>query len=76
MSGTRASLKPEWRRLFEEFPDRFVIGSDVNTGRWEGYDSVFDTFRTVVLGSLRQDVAEKVAYKNAWKLMTGEDWRE
>ena len=76
MSGTRVSLKPEWRRLFEESPDRFVIGSDVNTGRWEGYDSVFDTFRTVVLGSLRQDVAEKVAYKNAWKLVTGEDWRE
>jgi predicted TIM-barrel fold metal-dependent hydrolase len=76
ISGTHVSLNPEWKELLEEFPDRFLIGSDVNSGRWEEYDSTFDTFRTAVLGNLGQDVAQKIAYKNAWKLMTGEDWRE
>ncbi len=75
ISKPQASLKLEWKALFEEFPDRFLIGSDVNTGRWGEYDRVFDTFRKVVLSAVRQDVAEKMAYKNAWKLMTGEDWR-
>lgn len=71
-----SALKPEWKELLEEFPDRFMIGSDWGEGKsWEKYDSVFNTFRTVVLGNLRQDVAQKIAYKNAWRLMTGEDWR-
>ncbi len=26
--GATGSIKPEWRKLFEDFPDRFVIGTD------------------------------------------------
>jgi predicted TIM-barrel fold metal-dependent hydrolase len=70
------NLNSEWKKLFEEFPDRFVIGSDVNTGRFENYDRVIDTFRTIVLKNLSKDVAEKIAFKNAWKLMTGADWKD
>jgi len=67
-------LEPEWKTLFEAFPDRFVIGSDANTGRFNEYDRVMDTFRSIVFKTLRKDVAEKIAFKNAWKLMTGKDW--
>jgi hypothetical protein len=62
--------------VFEEFPDRFAIGSDINTGRFDNYDRVMETFRTIVLHEVRKDVAEKIAFKNAWKLMSGEDWRD
>jgi predicted TIM-barrel fold metal-dependent hydrolase len=75
-SLTVFSLDNEWKKLFEEFPDRFVIGSDINTGRFDTYDRVIDTFRSVVLKDLRKDVAEKIAFKNAWKLMTGADWKD
>ena len=41
--GASGTLKPEWLKLFEEFPDRFVMGSDqhypmphVTVQRWQG----------------------------------------
>jgi Amidohydrolase len=71
-----ASLNSEWKKVIEEFPNRFVLGSDINTKRFDNYDRVFETYRTVILQSVRRDVAEKIAYKNAWKLMTGEEWKE
>ncbi|MFZ3058186.1 MAG: amidohydrolase family protein [Candidatus Methanoperedens sp.] len=71
-----ASLNPEWKKLIEDFPDRFVLGSDVNSGRFGEYDRVMNTYRTIILQGVREDVAEKIAYKNAWKLMTGEDWKD
>jgi hypothetical protein len=40
------------------------------------YDRVFETHRTVILRRARKDVSEKIAYKNAWELMTGEDWKD
>jgi predicted TIM-barrel fold metal-dependent hydrolase len=70
------SLDPEWKKLFEEFPDRFVIGSDINTGRFDQYDRVMETFRGIVLVSLKKEVAEGIAFKNAWRLMTGINWQE
>jgi hypothetical protein len=69
------TLDPEWKKVIEEFPDRFVLGSDVAPLRFEGwYDRVFDDYRNIILQGVRKDVAEMIAYKNAWKLMTGEDW--
>ena len=70
------SLDPDWKKLLEEFPDRFVIGSDINTGRFDQYDRVMETFRDVVLVSLKKEVAEGIAFKNAWRLMTGITWQE
>jgi predicted TIM-barrel fold metal-dependent hydrolase len=70
------SLKPEWKKVIEEFPNRFVLGSDINTGRFDNYDRVMDTYRNVILKGVRKDVAEKIAFKNAWKLMTREDWKD
>ncbi len=69
------TLDPEWKKVIEEFPDRFVLGSDVAPLRFEEwYDRVFDDYRQIILQGVRKDVAKMIAYKNAWKLMTGEDW--
>jgi predicted TIM-barrel fold metal-dependent hydrolase len=75
-SRSGGMLEPEWKALFEDFPDRFVIGSDVNTGRFSEYDRVINTFRDIVFKVLRKGVAERIAFKNAWKLMTGKNWEE
>ena len=69
-------LEPEWKSLFEAFPHRFITGSDANTGRFNEYDRVMNTFRSIVFKTLRKDVAERIAFKNAWKLMTGNTWEE
>lgn len=70
-----ASLRPEWIQLFNEFPERFLIGSDINTGRWQNYDKLMQRFRVSVLGSVNSEAAEKIAFKNAWRLMSGEEWK-
>lgn len=76
LTAERANLDPEWKELFEEFPDRFLIGADINTGRFSNYDETMGTFRNVVLKGLRRDVAEKIAFKNAWKLMFHKEWQD
>lgn len=76
LSNNDVRLDPRWRQLFIDYADRFVIGSDVNGGRWDDYDSVFQNFRGIVLNDLPRDVAEKIAFKNAWRLMTGQSWSD
>ncbi|MDR7865709.1 MAG: amidohydrolase family protein [Sporomusaceae bacterium] len=76
LGGDTPCLERGWRQLLIDHADRFVLGSDVNTGRWDGYDSVFQTFRSVVLSDLPRDAAEKIAFKNAWRLMTGQVWAD
>jgi microsomal dipeptidase-like Zn-dependent dipeptidase len=79
-SSGNVSLDAEWKKVIEEFPDRFVLGSDANTGggleKFEKYDRVTSIYRNIILKGLKKDVAEKIAYKNAWKLMTGKDWED
>jgi hypothetical protein len=41
--------------------------------RFDNYDEVMDNYRDIILKGVKKDVAEKIAFKNAWKLMTGED---
>jgi hypothetical protein len=73
--GNKSSvLRPEWARLFNTYPERFLIGSDINTFRWNNYSEVMFRLRSAVLRVLRQDAAEKIAFKNAWRLMSGQDW--
>ena len=61
-------LTPEWRRLFEKYPDRFLIGSDtwVNE-RWDNYGSIMAGYRDW-LTQLPVDVAEKIAFRNGERL--------
>ena len=73
---TTSTLKPEWKQVIMDYPDRFVLGSDTNGGRFGKYDQVINVFRQDILPEMPNDVAEKIAYKNAWKLMTGEDWKD
>lgn len=70
-----ARLNNAWRALLEEFPERFLIGTDVNTGRFDEYSRVVQTFRQLILTRIDRPAAEAIAYKNAWKLMSGREWR-
>jgi len=61
-------LTPEWRRLFERYPDRFLLGSDTWTDqRWDSYGSTMAEYRGW-LTQLPPAVAEKIAFRNAERL--------
>lgn len=64
---TSDSLDDSWRVLIEEIPDRFMVGTDTKT---EGhYDKGIHNIRNGLLANLSQETAEKVAYKNAQRLL-------
>jgi len=70
--GDADKLRSEWLKLFNESPNRFAIGSDINSGRWSQYDEKFERFRKAILSNLSPNSAELIAYLNAWRLMTSE----
>ncbi len=65
------TLKPEWRALFERFPDRFMFGMDVQSipsvegiaGRMAGARAAF--------ASLPQALEENIAWRNVSRVMKG-----
>jgi hypothetical protein len=62
------TLAPEWRALFERFPERFLLGSDtwINE-RWFAYDGLMQGYRAW-LAQLPREQAEKIANGNAKRL--------
>jgi Amidohydrolase len=62
-SGGR--VDPQWRALFTEFPDRFLVGTD--TWAPERWNDVVGhaAFARAWLSDLPADVAERIAWKNA-----------
>ena len=57
-------LSPEWRKVFLELPDRFMVGTDTpSTQRWYFIEEHARLAR-LWLAELPRDVAEKIAYRN------------
>jgi hypothetical protein len=64
----QGKLTPEWRALFERYPDRFLIGSDTWVPeRWQRYSEIMTEYRGW-LAQLPPEVAKKIAHGNARKL--------
>ncbi|MHA1599070.1 MAG: amidohydrolase family protein [Alphaproteobacteria bacterium] len=62
-----SGIKKSWRKLIEEFPDRFMVGID-DTHDWGHFDAVVRTIRKNLLANLTPATAEKVANKNARRI--------
>lgn len=67
-------LKREWRDLFETRPDRFLAASDIDGGRWRQFPMIIDRLRKLILEELSQGSRHQIAYRNSWRLITGEEW--
>lgn len=59
-----------WRKLIEDYSDRFTVGSD-DVDSWDKYEMVVNIIRKGLLANLSPEAAEKVAYKNADRLYGG-----
>lgn len=69
--STWAGLAPDWERLFLQYPERFVLGSDTYTiERWSKLGFYALDARDW-LSVLPDDVAMKIAYANAATLFLG-----
>jgi len=64
---TSYNLNSGWKDLIEEMPDRFMVGTDTKGG--SKYDKGISNIRSGLLANLSQATAEKVAYKNAQRLL-------
>ncbi|MDA1090511.1 MAG: amidohydrolase family protein [Proteobacteria bacterium] len=71
------TLKDEYKNILSEFSDRFVAGTDYGGGR-----SPLPKFLRMKVKNLRlimrdlPDAAKhNIGYRNAWKLLTGKDWK-
>lgn len=60
-----------WRKLIEDYSDRFTVGVD-DVESWNEYEEVVNTIRKGLLANLSPETAEKVAYKNADRLYGGQ----
>jgi hypothetical protein len=61
-------LRPEWKELLEEFPDRFVIGTDAITPTLDTYARVIGVWR-LLLAQLSPETAAMLAHRNAERLL-------
>ncbi|MGI9409527.1 MAG: amidohydrolase family protein, partial [Hyphomicrobiaceae bacterium] len=61
-------ISPDWRRLIERFPDRFMVGSDtwVNS-QWQDYAELIALNRRW-LSHFPRTIAEQIAFRNGERL--------
>lgn len=69
-SGT---LEPSWRAILQKFPERFLSASDYRPPIEQHYDINIHRQRSV-LGELSPSAQRLVAFGNAWRLITGNNW--
>ncbi len=68
-------IEPEWRQLFLDFPDRFLLGTDTYTpDRWYLVVERADESRDW-LKLLPEEVAKNIAYRNAERLLNKVGWQ-
>jgi cytosine/adenosine deaminase-related metal-dependent hydrolase len=64
----KGTLAPAWKSLFEEFSERFVVGTDVKLGeQGQSYGKVEGT--RGLLARLSDSAAKRIAYENAMSLL-------
>jgi hypothetical protein len=62
-------VSADWRALFEEFPDRLMIGTDTYTPERWPYVTAHAEWTREWLNDLPTDLAEKIAWRNAEGLL-------
>ena len=69
--GAGGKVPAEWRAVFTEFPDRFMVGTDTYTPeRWH-YIVEHANWSRAWLADLPSPLAERIAYRNAEALFGG-----
>jgi len=67
-------LDERWQAVLEKYPDRFVAASDYRPPVEDRYTQAMHRQRDLILAELSEPARHKIAYRNAWQLVTGEAW--
>lgn len=67
--GYNGKVPDDWRALFEEFPDRFMVGTDTFTPERWPYVPAHAEWSRAWLADLPPVVAENIAWRNAERLL-------
>lgn len=68
--GSGSTVNPAWRAAFEEFPDRFMLGTDTfSPERW-WYVTEHAAWARAWLADLPTPLAERIAYRNAEAMLS------
>lgn len=68
-----SSVKPEWKAVLERHTDRFLAASDYRPPVEQNYSRAIGHQRNI-LGQLIPDAHQRIAFKNAWRLIAGTEW--
>ncbi len=63
--GSGGKVPDEWRALFSEFPDRFMVGTDTFTPERWFYVNEHANWSRAWLSTLPPELAERIAWRNA-----------
>ena len=75
--GQKSRLKTEYRAILTEFSGRFVAGLDYGPANRQSEKHLRRRIANIrlILRDLPRQTRHRIAYRNAWKLLTGKDWR-
>jgi hypothetical protein len=71
----RGRLKPEWRAILEDFPERFLAATDIGPDRFRWFPDWIRRLRVLLLDELSERAKHLIAYQNAWRLITKGAWK-
>ncbi len=74
--GQRPLLRPEYAAILTEFSTRFVAGFDYGGGRPElpRFIAARAANIRLIIAGLPEDARRDIGYRNAWRLLTGQQW--
>jgi Amidohydrolase len=72
--SAEGKLDPKWKTILEKYPERFLIASDYRPPVAQAYPRMISDSRNLILQNLTEPVRHLLAYKNAWRLIAGEEW--
>jgi predicted TIM-barrel fold metal-dependent hydrolase len=67
--GSGGKVDPEWREAFQEFPGRFMVGTDTFTPERLHYIPEHANWSRAWLADLPRDLAERIAWRNGEALV-------
>lgn len=72
--GTDGQVTPAWKQLIEDHPQRFLAASDYRPAVEKNYPQQIGHQRQDILAVFTPATQRKLAFENAWRLLTGSDW--
>ena len=77
LGGQGDSLKPEYKAILTEFRTRFVAATDYGGGRKPLPEFLRERAANLrlILRELPGEAQHDIAYRNAWRLLTGKEWK-